>query len=442
MLRESDNSMMVIGPGGRLGSETLARPPVAMPSLLATAEQRMGSDVSIDAEAVRNALSVGADDHHWSWQSDTSGENPTSVILGSEHWRLLERGLRQRFEAVNACLSEIVRRRFVPGYLDDSAFMQEKIATALGPILGTNTNDLAWAWLGSTDVHLSRNGRLTVLDHNFSLPNGFDAFATLEAATLSLSPFLSALNLRDSDGVTVVLMPGHYSVTGRENEFLARRLNAHVATAADINIQADGVFLHTGRDRVRVSTIVRRIDDDLLDPNCFRPDSLVGVPGLVRAWRNGLVNVLNPPGSCVANCRTFGRLIPRMIREYLGEQPLLDSAPVLECEDPKVLKHVLANLNDYAIRTNDPLHPARPFFGRAGRAVEFADLLTRIRKKPAAYVARPLLQVAPEEGINLRLFASRKGSFQLARLGIARRCQLDGGAALTIGSGQEIFPVI
>jgi uncharacterized circularly permuted ATP-grasp superfamily protein len=201
------------------------------------------------------------------------------------------------------------------------------------------------------------------------------------------------------------------------------------------------VYLRLGAEPVRVSTIVRRIDDDLLDPNCLRPDSLVGLPGLIRAWKQGLVNVISPPGISVANSRTFGKLIPRMIREFLGEEPELPSATVLECEDPETLKHVLNNLKDYAIRTNDPLHPARPFFGRTGMAVEFANLLHRLRSNPAAYVARPLLDESNDVGLNLRVFATSGRSIRLLPIAIGRRCQPDGGAPLSIGTNEEVIPV-
>jgi uncharacterized circularly permuted ATP-grasp superfamily protein len=128
-----------------------------------------------------------------------------------------------------------------------------------------------------------------------------------------------------------------------------------------------------------------------------------------------------------------------MIRHYLGEEPLLSSAKVLECEDADVLRHVLANLKDYAIRTNDPLHPSRPFFGRRGMAVEFADLLARLRRNPEAYVARPLLPDQPDNGLNLRFFATAGPQFHLLPTVIGRRCQPDGGASLAVGSQEEIM---
>jgi uncharacterized circularly permuted ATP-grasp superfamily protein len=192
------------------------------------------------------------------------------------------------------------------------------------------------------------------------------------------------------------------------------------------------VFLQTASALSRVSTIVRRIDDDLLDPNSMRPDSLVGLPGLIRAWRNGVVNVVSPPGASLANIRSFGRMIPTMIREYLSEEPILNSARVIECSDPEALETVLDHVGEYAIRTNDPLHPARPYFGRTGVPSELSGLLAQIRRHPEAYIARPLLAEDEAAGMSLRLYSSLSRSFRLLRVGLARMCQPDGGAPLII----------
>ncbi len=176
--------------------------------------------------------------------------------------------------------------------------------------------------------------------------------------------------------------------------------------------------------------IVRRIDDDLLDPNCLRPDSLIGVPGLVRAWKRGLVSVVSPPGSRVSNCRSFGMLIPQMIRELLGESPVLDSAEVLECSDPVALNLVLRCCDCFAIRTNDPQHPARPFFGDSAGAAEFSAMRNSLTRNPSAFVARRLLPAGSSQpaGQSLRVFASHSRGFRLLRAGLARPCQPDGGA--------------
>ena len=440
MLRESDNSMMAISAGTEFPLENSRRQMPEMLSFGASLAQKKSSAAVVASEVMAAWGSKVSNDQVLQASGET-GRDRTAGKLHTEHWCLLEKGLRQRFEAVSACLNHIFHQGVLPDYLAECAFLNAQLKNTFGCILGSSPAHAAWTWFGSTDIHVTADGSLTVLDHNFSVPTGLELLSygsELSRVAEFNRLLLSVPEQPSAAGVTVVLMPGIYSAANRGNEFLARCLNAKAARSADITVRADGVYVHTGTERLRVSTIVRRIDDDLLDPNCFRPDSLVGVPGLVRAWKNGLVNVVSPPGSSLANNRTFGKFIPKMIREFLGEEPLLNTASILECEDAEVLKHVLANLKDYAIRTNDPLHPARPFFGRNGTAAEFADLLTRLRKNPAAYVARPLLPQGAEAGMNLRCFASLNSSFRLHPCAIGRRCQPDGGASLSIATGEEV----
>ena len=375
--------------------------------------------------------------------------------MSGDQWRFLETGLRQRFEAISACMDALIRKQNLPQFLKLSPFLTARIETLPAPV-GTPQNDAAWTWFGSTDLHLASDGELTVLDHNFSCATGLDTLAQRihatgtnireVAAEMSRvlfrggSCFRELCDLGASD--VVVLDPGFYSPTFHANEFLARCLNAHIARSSDLSVRTNGIFLRAGDEEVRISTVVRRIDDDLLDPNCFRPDSLVGLPGLVRAWKKGLVSVVSPPGACIANDRSFGMLIPHMIREFLGQSPLLRSAEVLECGDPVVRKTVLRSIEKFAIRTNDPQHPARAYFGGKGSAVEFAEMLNRLNRNPSAFVARPLLPSRERIGLNLRVFASFEAGFRLLRAALVRPCQPDGGAPQALETGGAVSAIL
>ncbi len=430
MLREADNSMMAISPKTGLSGNLHPQPRSHMPVFQASEVRGSGGQKNISPADVVQAFCTPADPANLS--NRVIGESHlnsfgSEIPLNSAQWRLFEQGLRQRFEAINACLDEIVRGRRVPAYLRDCAFLTARIRSCLGPLTDSARSEVAWTWFGSTDVHLKANGELTVFDQNFSLPTGLHALPP-EALENQCSPLLTLPEKPGASGLAVLLTPGAFSSTGPGNDFIANTLNIPAVRGSDLCVRGNSVFLRKSGKELPVSTIVRRIDDDLLDPNCFRPDSLVGVPGLVKAWKNGGVDVLSPPGVSLAGCRTFGKYIPDMILEFLGEEPILESASVLECEDAAVLRHVMANLRKYAIRTNDPLHPARPFFGRTGTAVEFADLLVRLRKTPSAYVARPLLEEGDAPGHSLRVFATMTNRFRLIPGFISRACQPDGGA--------------
>ncbi len=435
MLREADNSMMAISPKSGLPGNPPLNLRSHVPHFEASVVQVSGKQQVINAADVVQAFCSPADSVDFSMPvSDRGLQNSsgTGVSLDSSQWSLLERGLRQRFEAVNACLDEIVRGRRVPAYLSECGFLSSRIRGSLGPLSDSLRSEVAWTWFGSTDIHLKANGELTVLDQNFSLPTGLQTLTSNAAgcskAADQSSPLLSLPEITANRGIAVLLTPGAFCSTGPGNEFIANNLNILTARNSDLCVRGNSVFLRMSGKELPVSTIVRRVDDDLLDPNCFRPDSLVGVPGLVKAWKNGGVDVLSPPGVSLASCRTFGKYVPDMILEFLGEAPILDCASVFECEDPAVLKHVMTNVKNFAIRTNDPLHPARPFFGRTGTAVEFADLLLRLRKNPSAYVARPLLEEGAAPGHSLRVFATMTNRFRLIPGFISRSCQLDGGA--------------
>ena len=450
MLRECDNSTLSSDSGNDWHSTELMFGGAALlPPFRAQFVQQTGS------HAPCSTLGGSTGSASQAIQEVLPATAGTAGRISAGQWRFLEAGLRQRFEAISACMDVLIRKQNLPEFLKVSPFLTARIESMLGPV-GVPQNVATWTWFGSTDLHLTSDGELTVLDHNFSCATGLDTLAHLIHATgtddLQVAAQLSRVLFRGGSccrelcdpgfSNVVVLDPGFYSATFHANEFLARCLNAHIARSSDLCVTTDGVFLHAGHEQLRISTVVRRMDDDLLDPNCFRPDSLVGLPGLVRAWTKGLVNVVSPPGACIANDRSFGILIPHMIREFLGQSPLLRSAAVLECGDPAVRKKVLSSIEQFAIRTNDPQHPARAYFGNTGSKVEFAELLNRLHRNPSAFVARPLLPSRERAGLNLRVYAGFDAGFRLLRAALVRPCQPDGGAPPALETGSAVSAML
>gem|GEM_PF-2911535 len=231
---------------------------------------------------------------------------------------------------------------------------------------------ILWGWLASTDLYIAADRRMMVTDQNLSSPTGIELLARLIDRTRveSVTAF-NDLACRMAESVvtygngsaaasTVVLDPCRYNPTFRENEYLARMIGSQIVHAGELVVTKDGVELVSGMKRTRVHTIVHRIDDDLLDPNCFRPDSLVGLPGLCKAWKSGRVDLLNPLGSSAANIRSFDQLVPTMIREFLGEEPVLQIAHSHACSTPEAIRQLIENPTHFAVRTNDPMHPSLP----------------------------------------------------------------------------------
>lgn len=414
------------------------------------------SAISVSA-GVRSAFGLqrlrANDDQQLGNRSQVACYQGNSLCLPEKTWKFLEAGLRQRFEALAAFLQQLCTEQRLPQFLQqlNSVALESVCRQWVLPLGDLKAQNIPWTWFGATDLVLEADGSVMVMDQDFSHPSGLerlvhqnwkstdDAVECIRGALFSGSvggPVTKAAGSRQ----VVVLDPGFSGATFRGNEFLARCLSAQMSRSADLIVERGEIFVRVSGERRPVGTLIRRIDDELLDPNCFRPDSLVGLPGLVRSWKAGQVSVLNPPGSGLARLRCIGRLVPLMIREYLGQAPLLESAEVYECSDAQKLQRVLANPQHFAFRTDDPLHPARPYVGSMADAVEYERVVSRIVRSPASWIARPLL--IPNSGRrSLRLFGTLQGSFGFLRAGLARNCQEDGGASLLISPSESISTI-
>ncbi|MEJ7589981.1 MAG: circularly permuted type 2 ATP-grasp protein [Planctomycetaceae bacterium] len=437
MLRETENTLAAASAtlyrndrlGRRLGTDT-------MPALQALTAQQSGTR-SETTGALQNASDR---DRLLASSSVITGEQS----LNFSQWAQIACGIRQRMEAVSACLDQVFMGRGLPAFLLQSSSVVRLLRTFKDQIGEVTRKSISWGWLASTDLNIAADGQIMVIDQNLSSPTGIELLARLIDRTRAESVIaFNDLARRMAESVvtygegsdaasTVVLDPCRYNPTFRENEFLARAIGAQIAHAGELVVTKDGVELVSGMKRTRIHTIVHRVDDDLLDPNCFRPDSLVGLPGLCKAWKNGRVNLVNPLGSTAANIRSFVQLVPTMIREFLGEEPALQIAPSRECSVPDAMQELVEDPTRFAVRTNDPMHPARSYFGDATTADETLTMLNAVRRHPSKFVTRSLLPDSERRGFNLRVFSSMGKGFYMPRCGIGRQCQSDGGATLAI----------
>jgi len=437
MLRETENTLTATSatldrddrPSRRSVTDT-------MPALQALTAQQSGTrrETTIAIPQAR----------HRSRILDSSSGNFAPESLSFGEWAQIACGIRQRMEAVSVCLHHVFMGRRLPEFLLQNPSVVRLLRTFTDQIGEVTRKSISWGWLASTDLYVAADGRIIAIDQNLSSPTGLELLARLidRARGESVTAFNDlARRLAESvvtygegadAGSTIVLDPCRYNPTFRENEFLARTIGAQIAHAGELVVTKDGVELVSGMKRTRIQTIMHRVDDDLLDPNCFRPDSLVGLPGLCKAWKNGLVNLVNPPGSSAANIRSFVQLVPAMIREFLGEEPALQSASSRECSAADAMRELIEDPTRFAVRTNDPMHPARPYFGDAATASETHSMLNAVRRNPLKFITRLLLPDSEIRGFNLRVFSSMGKGFYMPRCGIGRQCQSDGGATLAI----------
>ncbi|MEY3173267.1 MAG: hypothetical protein RLZZ436_1181 [Planctomycetota bacterium] len=362
-------------------------------------------------------------------------------------WERLERGLLQRFQALQLFMERLASGKALPAAVDvESCGVFRRKLRRLAPALclapGVRGRALspvsapAWTWLGSTDLLLRPDGSVVVLDQNFSAVSacsGLERLPELDGVSVehSACTVRTALFPRgiDRSGESPVLLePAHPGADEGLNDFLARCLGAERAHRGQLRAGVDGLFLLREGQRLRKRGLVRRIDDELLDPNFFRPDSLVGLPGLVRCWSAGETSILHAPGSSLLCLRSVVRSVPQLIREFLGEEPLIGTVPLLECHRPDELARILRNPRDYLFRHCDPVEPVRSRCGQTASTAELTELLSRIRHDPSGWCARPL-RPADAGGQHLRVFASYTDQFRLLRTGLVQPADCDGGAA-------------
>jgi len=192
----------------------------------------------------------------------------------------------------------------------------------------------------------------------------------------------------------VVLTPGPYNSAYSEHSFLAQQMGVELVEPRDLTVRDGFVWMRTTRGLSRVDVIYRRIDDVFLDPLAFRPDSMLGVPGIMSVVRAGRVALANAPGTGVADDKVVYAYVPAIIRYYLGEDPILPNVPTFLCFDDKQRSHVLANLDKLVVKAANESGGYGMLMGPQASSAERAAFADRIKANPRNYIAQPLLALS------------------------------------------------
>ena len=242
----------------------------------------------------------------------------------------------------------------------------------------------------------------------------------------------------------VVLTPGRFNSAFFEHAFLAREMGVELVEGADLFVQDLKVFMRTTDGPKAVDVIYRRLDDAFLDPLAFNPDSMLGVPGLLAAYRSGNVVLANAIGTGVADDKSIYPYVPAMIRFYLDEEPILQNVPTFQCRKPDELSHVLANLEQLVVKETQGSGGYGMLVGPASTAAEIEDFRQRIKARPHAYIAQPTLSLSTcptfvENGIaprhiDLRPFVLSGKETRLVPGGLTRVALKEG--SLVVNSSQ------
>jgi len=337
-------------------------------------------------------------------------------VISTQEWAHISAGLVQRLTALNLFLhdiygaAKIIKDRVVPAELIyDSANFRPQ-CTGAQPALGL------WAHICGGDLVRDADGTMYALEDNLRVPSGVsymlenrqitkrvfaDLFRDLDIHPLDSYPsklrqLLASLAPRRADVPTIaVLTPGIFNSAYFEHAYLAQQMGAHLVEGHDLTVDSDDcVYMRTISGPVRVDVIYRRVDDLFLDPEVFRSDSVVGVPGLLRAWRLGNVAIANAPGAGVADDKVVYAYVPEIIRYYLGEDPIVPNVPTFICADAAERSHVLAHLDELVVKPANESGGYGVFVGSAATAKEKDELRQRIEADPRTYVAQPILRLS------------------------------------------------
>jgi uncharacterized circularly permuted ATP-grasp superfamily protein len=246
------------------------------------------------------------------------------------------------------------------------------------------------------------------------------------------------------DPTVVVLTPGMYNSAYFEHAFLAQQMGVSLVQGQDLYVDDDTVYMRTTRGPQRVDVIYRRIDDDYLDPNAFRPESTLGVPGLLRAVQAGRVGLANTIGTGVADDKSIYPFVPDMIEFYLGEKPILNNVPTYQCRKKEDLQYTLANLSELVVKEVHGAGGYGMLIGPASTKAEIAAFRLRVEANPANYIAQPTLSlsacptfveagIAPRH-IDLRPFVLSGKSVTMVPGGLTRVALKEG--SLVVNSSQ------
>ena len=387
-------------------------------------------------------------------------------VIDANEWRVVEKGLKQRLHALNLFITDIYNEQHI---VRDGVFPIEVLKDSKNfrqACIGVRPRFGVWAHVCGTDLVRHSDGKFYVLEDNLRVPSGvsymlenrqlmkrlfpevFGRYRILpvDNYTAQLHDTLASLSPREGDRpVIAVLTPGIYNSAYFEHSYLAQQMGAELVEGMDLVVPEDDcVYMKTIDGLERVDVIYRRIDDDFLDPEVFRPDSCLGVPGLMRAWKAGNVGLANAPGSGVADDKVVYAYVPRMIEYYLGEKPILPNVPSYLCMIESEREYVLANLDKLVVKPANESGGYGMLIGPSSTKAEREMFRELILGNPRNYMAQPTLSLstAPtfcEEGIasrhlDLRPFVLQSNKLHVTQGGLTRVALKKG--SLVVNSSQ------
>jgi len=337
-------------------------------------------------------------------------------VISKQEWAHVDAGLRQRMRVLNMFINDVYNEQRI---LQAGIVPKDLVLKSKGfkkQCLGMKPAHGVWAHVCGTDLVRDQDGLFYVLEDNLRIPSGVSYMLENRQITKRVLPELfrdySILPVDDYPSMLyrtlasvsprknrkpciVVLTPGIFNSAYFEHAFLAQGMGAELVEGIDLFVNSDDeVFMRTVDGPRKVDVIYRRVDEEFLDPEAFRKDSVLGVAGLMRAWRSGNVAIANAPGSGVADNKAIYAYVPDMIRYYLDEAPLINNVKTFLCADPEQRQYVLENLPDLVVKPTDESGGYGILVGPQASASKQRAYAKFIRKHPNKYIAQPTLSLS------------------------------------------------
>jgi uncharacterized circularly permuted ATP-grasp superfamily protein len=332
-----------------------------------------------------------------------------------EEWARLSAGLEQRVRAINLFIDDVYGARRI---LADKILPADIVlgnAQLCVPVAGARPPHGVYAHICGIDLVRTGPDQFWVLEDNARTPSGVSYMMENREAMLRLCPELfdalpvlpvdsypellretlqSVAPNREGGACCVLLTPGHYNSAFYEHSFLADNMGIELVEGSDLEVDDDVVWMRTISGRVRVDVIYRRIDDAFLDPLVFRPDSSLGVPGLMAAYLAGNVTLVNAPGTGIADDKAIYSYMPEIVRYYTGEEPKLPNVETWRCREKQALGYVLDNLDKLVVKLVDGSGGYGMLVGPTATKKEIAEFRRVLEAAPERYIAQPTLALS------------------------------------------------
>lgn len=335
--------------------------------------------------------------------------DPIPRVIGHEEFAYLEKGLKQRVDALNCFLGDIYGKKQI---LRDGVIPEEFVFSAKGylpPCDGVTPPKGIYSHISGIDLVQSKNDSWYILEDNLRVPSGasYPMIAREFQRKSAPAAFLhnsvidnrnyaqmlkSVMDNVNTGGINVILSPGRYNAAFFEHSYLAERTGAVLTTGSDLVCENDNLYYvdYEGRKR-RVGAVYRRISDEYLDPMTFYEESVIGIPHVFEAYKKGNVALLNAPGNGVADDKGIYYFVPKMIRYYLGEDAILQNAPTYLPYYEQDMKYTLDNFDKLVIKDVAEAGGYGVVFGSSLTKEQKADFITLLKNEPRRFIAQEVI---------------------------------------------------